>query len=98
MDMNERASVDIDTETFASCPRLQPSASAALDDQLRNAARFVISPSGHADDDRLQAAFKLLRAHAPVYWVGTPGVRPFWLVSCHADVMAVERRGSPFSA
>jgi cytochrome P450 len=58
----------------------------------------VISPSGHADEERLQTAFKLLRAHAPVYWVDTPGVRAFWLISRHADVIAVERRGSPFSA
>lgn len=65
---------------------------------LRDAARLVISPSGNADDGCLQAAFKLLRAHAPVYWVDTPGVRPFWLISRHADVVAVERRGAPFSA
>jgi cytochrome P450 len=70
----------------------------ALDDQLRDAARLVISPSGHADEDRMQDALRLLRAQAPVYWVDTPGVRPFWLVSRHADVVAVERRGAPFSA
>jgi hypothetical protein len=46
----------------------------------------------------MRAAFKLLRTEAPVYWVDTPGVRPFWLISRHADVMAVERRGAPFSA
>jgi hypothetical protein len=28
---------------------------AATDDQLHEAARFVISPDGHADDSRLQA-------------------------------------------
>jgi len=66
--------------------------------QIAEAARFVISPGGHADDDRLQAAFKLLRAEAPVLWVDTPGVRPFWLIARHADVMAVERRGAPFTA
>jgi cytochrome P450 len=68
------------------------------DADLQDAARFVISPGGHADDDRLQAVFKLLRTQAPVYWCDTPGVRPFWLISRHADVMAVERRGALFSA
>jgi cytochrome P450 len=62
------------------------------------AARIVISPSGYADDERLQAAFRLLRSEAPVYWVDTPGIQPFWLVSRHADVTAAERRGGPFSA
>jgi cytochrome P450 len=66
--------------------------------QLLEAARFVISPAGHADDARLQSAFKLLRAQAPVLWVDTPGVRPFWLLSRHADISAVERKGAPFTA
>jgi cytochrome P450 len=68
------------------------------DAQLQEAARFVISPDGHADDASLQAAFKLLRGEAPVLWVDTPGMRPFWLLSRHRDISAVERRGSPFTA
>src|SRR5262249_12973374 len=72
--------------------------SSATDWQLHEAARFVISPDGHADDARLQAAFKLLRAEAPVYWVDTPGMRPFWLLSRHGDISTVERRGAPFVA
>ena len=67
-------------------------------DPLREAARFVISPDGHADDARLQTAFKLLRAEAPVLWVDTPGMRPFWLLSRHSDISTVERRGTPFTA
>ena len=66
--------------------------------RLREAALLVVSPDGHLDDARLQAAFKLLRSKAPVYWVECPGVRPFWLVSRHADVVEVERRGAPFVA
>src|SRR5437763_16190828 len=71
---------------------------AAVDTRLQEAARFVISPDGHADDARLQAAFKLLRAEAPVLWVDTPGMRPFWLLSRYNDISAVERRGAPFVA
>src|ERR1700751_4309824 len=74
------------------------SASWGTDSELHAAARFVISPDGHADDARLQAAFKLLRAEAPVLWVDTPGMRPFWLLSRYGDISAVERRGAPFSA
>ena len=64
---------------------------------VREAALFVTSPDGHLDDDRLQAAFALLRAKRPVCWVEPPGVRPFWLVTRHADVAAVERKGAPFA-
>jgi cytochrome P450 len=76
--------------------RLAPSP--PIDCQLREAARFVISPDGHADDTGLQAAFKLLRAEAPVLWVDTPGMRPFWLLSGYRDISAVERKGAPFVA
>src|SRR5258708_2436204 len=76
--------------------RLPPSA--ATGSHIHEAARFVISPDGHADDARLQAAFKLLRAEAPVLWVDTPGMRPFWLLSRHGDISTVERRGAPFAA
>ena len=76
--------------------RLPPTA--ATDHQFGEAARSVISPDGHADDTRLQAAFKLLRAEAPVFWVDTPGLRPFWLLSRHRDISTVERRGAPFTA
>src|ERR1700744_3600610 len=72
--------------------------SAAIDSQLLEAARFVISPDGHADDVKFQAAFKLLRAEAPVLWVDTPGMRPFWLLSRYRDISTVERKGAPFTA
>src|ERR1700722_11843780 len=80
-------------------PRGEPlPPSAATDAQLHEAARFVISPAGHADDASLQAAFKLLRAEAPVLWVDTPGMRPFWLLSRYGDISTVERRCTPFIA
>jgi cytochrome P450 len=71
---------------------------AATDHQFHEAARFVISPDGHADDPKLQAAFRLLRAGAPVFWVDTPGMRPFWLLSGYRDISTVERKGAPFTA
>jgi hypothetical protein len=81
------------------CPvRGWQSTQASLDDQLQEAARVATSPEGQADEDQLRAAFRLLRAHAPVYWADIPGTDPFWLITRHADVMAAERRGSLFSA
>ncbi|MEH2560728.1 cytochrome P450 [Bradyrhizobium sp. AZCC 2289] len=98
--MSRRPAAVTDSEPASSRPacdeRLPPNA--ATDSQLQEAARFVISPDGHADDARLQAAFKLLRAEAPVLWVDTPGMRPFWLLSRHGDISTVERRGAPFTA
>src|SRR5260370_5210356 len=98
--MSRRPAAVTDSEPASGRPardeRLPPIA--ANDCQLREAARFVISPDGHADDARLQAAFKLLRAEAPVFWVDTPGIRPFWLLSRHGDMSTVERRGAPFTA
>jgi cytochrome P450 len=63
---------------------------------LHEVALFVTSPDGHADDERLQAGFAALRARAPVIRVEPPGIRPFWLVTRHADITAVERRGASF--
>jgi cytochrome P450 len=98
--MTARPAVVTDSEAAGRCPvsdeRLPRSA--ATDSELREAARFIISPDGHADDASLQAAFKLLRAEAPVYWVDTPGMRPFWLLSRHGDISSVERKGAPFIA
>ena len=98
--MMTRPAVVTDSEFASWAPthdaRLPPSA--ATDPELQDAARFVISPDGHADDANLQAAFKLLRAEAPVLWVDTPGMRPFWLLSRYRDISAVERRGAPFVA
>lgn len=83
----------------AKAPRggLSPSPSRRKD-RVREAALFVISPDGQMDEAGLYSAFEILRSQAPVYWVECPGMRPFWLVSRYADVMAVEARGAPFIA
>src|SRR3984885_1937070 len=98
--MNARSAVVIDSwlASLRSASEARPPPSATTRSRLYEAARFVISPDGHADDARLQAAFTLLRAEAPVLWVDTPGMRPFWLLSRYRDISAVERRGAPFVA
>src|SRR3979411_1485908 len=98
--MMTRPAVVTDCESASShpAPDERLPITAACDPELHRAARLVISPDGHADDASLQDAFKLLRAEAPVLWVDTPGMRPFWLLSRHGDVSAVERKGAPFTA
>ena len=96
--MNRQATVQAEPRSAGCQAHGVQSTRAGLDDKLYAAAQFATSPGGQADEDRLQAAFRLLREKAPVYWVDVPGIAPFWLISRHADVMAVERRGSPFSA
>src|SRR5438477_10190310 len=96
--MMTRSALVTDSVLASSHPTHDEGPIAATDSQLQEAARFVISPDGHADDASLQAAFKLLRAEAPVLWVDTPGMRPFWLLSRYSEISAVERRGAPFVA
>src|SRR4051812_24333897 len=97
--MMTRPAVVADSETASWRPAPDDrSPVASVDSRLQEAARFVISPAGHADDAGLQAAFKLLRAEAPVLGVAPPGMRPFWLLSRHGDISTVERRGAPFTA
>lgn len=95
--MRQRTATKTDRKARAPQKSAPPSPSRRID-RVREAALFVISPDGQMDEAGLQAAFAVLRSQAPVYWVECPGMRPFWLVSRHADVMAVEARGAPFIA
>lgn len=61
------------------------------------AARVFADPSAYADDARLHAAMTHLRAHAPVSWVDVEGYRPFWAITKHADIMAIERDNAVFT-
>ena len=61
------------------------------------AARVFADPSAYADEARLHAAMTHLRAHAPVSWVDVDGYRPFWAITKHADIMAIERDNAVFT-
>ena len=61
------------------------------------AARVFADPGAYADEARLHAAMTHLRAHAPVSWVEVEGYRPFWAITKHADIMAIERDNSLFT-
>jgi cytochrome P450 len=58
---------------------------------MDDAAKVLADPTAYADDARLHAALTHLRANNPVAWVDNPPYRPFWAVTKHADIMAIEK-------
>jgi cytochrome P450 len=58
---------------------------------MDDAAKVLADPTAYADDERLHTALTHLRAHNPVAWVDNPPYRPFWAITKHADIMAIER-------
>lgn len=61
------------------------------------AGQVFADPTAYADEARLHAAMAHLRAHAPVSWVEAPGYNPFWAITKHADIMAIERDNTVFT-
>jgi len=60
-------------------------------------ARVFADPMAYADEVKLHAALAHLRANAPVAWVDVPNYRPFWAITKHADIMAIERANTLFT-
>jgi cytochrome P450 len=58
--------------------------------------QVLADPTAYADDNRLHAALTHLRAHEPVAWVDKAPYRPFWAITKHADIMAIERDNNLF--
>jgi cytochrome P450 len=63
---------------------------------MDDAAKVLADPRAYADDDRLHAALTHLRASNPVAWVDNRPYRPFWAITKHADIMAIERDNELF--
>jgi len=63
---------------------------------MGDAAKVLADPTAYADDARLHAALTHLRANNPVAWVDNPPYRPFWAITKHADIMAIERANDLF--
>jgi len=61
------------------------------------AGSVFADPTAYADEARLHAAMTHLRAHAPVCWVDVEGYNPFWAITKHADIMAIERDNTVFT-
>ena len=60
------------------------------------AAKVLADPTAYADEPRWHAALTHLRANVPVAWVDHPPYRPFWAITKHADIMAIERDNNLF--
>ena len=63
---------------------------------MDDAAKVLADPTAYADEPRLHAALTHLRANVPVAWVDNPPYRPFWAITKHADIMAIERDNNLF--
>ena len=63
---------------------------------MDEAAKVLADPTAYADDDRLHTALTKLRADNPVAWVDNPPYRPFWAITKHEDIMAIERANDLF--
>ncbi|MBN3512980.1 cytochrome P450 [Mycolicibacterium nivoides] len=63
---------------------------------MDDAAKVLADPTAYADDVRLHTALTHLRANDPVAWVDNAPYRPFWAITKHADIMAVERDNDLF--
>jgi len=63
---------------------------------MDEAAKVLADPTAYADDTRLHAALTHLRANNPVAWVDNRPYRPFWAITKHADITAVERANNLF--
>ena len=57
---------------------------------------MLADPAAYADDERLHAGLTWLRVNEPVAWVDSPPYRPFWAITKHADIMAIERDNELF--
>ncbi|MGF6507342.1 cytochrome P450 [Paraburkholderia sp. 32] len=59
-------------------------------------ASAVVSSRSYADDNVIYPALKWLRNHQPLAKADVEGYDPFWIVSKHADVMAISRDNKTF--
>jgi cytochrome P450 len=64
---------------------------------MDEAAKVFADPKAYTNEPKLHAALSHLRAHAPVSWVDVPNYRPFWAITKHADIMAIERVNTLFT-
>jgi cytochrome P450 len=62
-----------------------------------DAAQLLTDPKAYTDEPKLHAVLAQLRKNAPVAWVAAPGYTPFWAITKHSDVLAVERADTLFT-
>ncbi len=57
---------------------------------------IIVDPKTYGDEHSYHDAFRWLREHDPVHWTAPKLYRPFWAVTRHADIMAVEFNAKNF--
>lgn len=57
---------------------------------------IIVDPRTYGDRDAYHDAFRALRRDDPVHWTDPADFRPFWAVTRHADIMAVELNAANF--
>jgi len=56
----------------------------------------IASPATYGDEAELHEIFAGLRGNDPVHWTTPDGVRPYWAVTKHADILEVEKLNEIF--
>ncbi|WP_210085627.1 cytochrome P450 [Mycobacterium sp. OAE908] len=64
---------------------------------MDEAAKVFVDPLAYTDEAKLHAALTHLRTRNPVAWVDMPNYKPFWAITKHADIMAIERNNTLFT-
>lgn len=57
---------------------------------------IIVDPKTYGDEHAYHDAFRQLRREDPLHWTEPADYRPFWAVSRHADIMAVELNAKNF--
>jgi len=57
---------------------------------------IIVNPKTYANESAYHKIFAELRQHDPIHWTNPVGYRPFWTVSRHDDIMAIELNAKKF--
>ena len=56
----------------------------------------IISPEHYERNGYPHAEWTWLRQHAPVFWYDRPNIEPFWVITKHADIIAIGKQPDLF--
>jgi cytochrome P450 len=63
---------------------------------MKSIDNALADPKTYGSPDELHRLLTQLRQNDPVHWTEPNGVRPFWLITKHADVSEIERHPAAF--
>jgi cytochrome P450 len=69
-----------------------------MDAEFEKIAASIALPDTYADPARVNRIFEVLRKRSPVHRVAAEGIVPFWAITRHADVLAIEQNHRDFLA